>query len=147
MRGIRGLLRRLAAGPKAPLIRVAEFLGMPGECLGRMHTSSAEGCQQVLLQYLEHSHGGVVDWRGRAHDVMEVVEPLLAKAEQEALVGVVEETNDPTLPAAVHMLDARLRPPPRALRAIGALGDAYIIFLAPREGLAELDNVVEAWLV
>jgi hypothetical protein len=144
--GVRSYIARVLTGPKDPFIRVATLLGMPEAGLERMRSSSAEDCEMVLQRHLKLAHGGVVDWRGRFADIIETIGPALATEEHAALTSAGSGDN-PGFPVAIRMLDGRLRPPMRALRAIGALGDAYIVFLAPREGLAEVDAMMRIWLV
>lgn len=47
----------------------------------------------------------------------------------------------------IHQLDASLRPPQRALRAIESFGDSYILLLVPRDKLDEFDRTCRHWLV
>jgi len=143
---LNAFVTRLLAGPKQPFLLVATTLGMCEEGLERMRLSGAEDCEQVLLRHLARGHGGVVDWRAGVADVLEAIDPVLTTEERAAL-GEGGEAGNPGFPDALRLLDARLRPPLRALRAIGSLGDAYLVFLAPRTGLAELDDAARAWLI
>jgi hypothetical protein len=114
---------KLLAGPKKPLIEVATLLRLPEEGLERMRSSSAEDCEMVLLRHLDHGHGGIVDWRARLDDVVEATAPALTTEEREVLMSYSGKDGDnPGFPAAIHLLDARLRAPMRALRAIPSPG-------------------------
>jgi hypothetical protein len=146
LRDLRAFITKVIAGPKEPMIRAAVLLGVPEEILARMRSSSDENCEELLLRHIENGHGCVADWRERVSHVLYGIGPFLTTEESDALRDA-DEAGDPGFPKAVHLLDARLRPPMRALRAIGGLGDNYIVFLAPREGLAEFDEKMRPWLV
>jgi hypothetical protein len=137
---------RLFSRPKKCFVTVGELLKFPHELLTRMRASSDEECEELLILGVENGHGGVLDWKADLGDVLEALDPVLTLEERVAF-RKIDDAESPKFPEIIHLLDNKLRPPMRALRAVGGLGDSYILFLAPRDGLLEFDTAAACWLI
>jgi len=137
---------RIVNGTKIHLIDIAKLLDIPAPVVDRMRSRPDEECESILLEQIESRHGGVVDWRARLVDILEAVDSCVTPEERKAL-----HTNDGAVTTGfaeeLHLLDSRLIPPMRALRAIESLGDAYIVVLVPRGKLSAFDQAARYWLV
>lgn len=109
-------LGRLFSGTTAHLIEIARILDFDPDVLRRMRAAKDEECEAIFLSQVEGRCGGPVDWRGRPEDIYDILDPC------------------------PHMKQT-----PRALRALGSLGDFYIILLVPRDRLAEFDHAARFW--
>ena len=127
-------------------VAVAELLKFPDGTLTRMRASSDEDCEELLIRGIENRHGAVLDYKADLGDVLEALEPLLRPDERDAFRDF-DDAESPHFPEIIHLLDKKLRTPMRALRAIGGLGDSYLVFLAPRDGLTEFDTAAGCWLI
>ncbi|MGH8223545.1 MAG: hypothetical protein ACREQZ_11285 [Woeseiaceae bacterium] len=137
-------LGRLFSSTKAHLIEIARILDFDPDVLRRMRSVKDEECEAIFLSQIEGRCGGPVDWRGGPEDIYDILDPCLSSDERQCLPSV--DSIEPEPPTrVVKVLNAHITKTPRALRALGSLGDFYIILLVPRDRLAEFDHVARYW--